>query len=61
MGGKLTSEEEAKLKAIHQENSFNQPNFNVWLKQTLRQIQENSAVATFQEESVRGGLTPAMA
>jgi hypothetical protein len=41
--GKLTEEEEVRLRDIHKDYSFGQPNFNTWLKQTLRQTHELAA------------------
>jgi len=43
--GKLTESEEARLQDIHQEFSLGQANFNTWLKQSLRQLYENSVWA----------------
>ncbi len=41
--GTLTPQEETYLKTIHDQLQFGQPNFQIWVKQTLRQIQENAA------------------
>jgi hypothetical protein len=38
-----TEAEEVRLRAIHQEFPFGQPDFNTWLRQTLRQIHEIAA------------------
>ena len=43
-GEKLTPEMETELKKVHKERSFGQPNFNIWSKQILRQIFENSII-----------------
>jgi len=42
-GGKLTEAEEVKLRDVWQKHSFGQKNFSAWLKQTLRQVQEQAA------------------
>ena len=43
-GDKLSTEEEASLKAVFAKHPLGQTNFNVWLKQTLRQVQTGAAV-----------------
>ena len=42
-GGRLTDDEERKLQAIYEQYPFGAPNFATWLKQTMRQHQENDA------------------
>jgi hypothetical protein len=42
-GGEILPEQETKLRAIHEQFPFGQPNYQTWLKQTLRQIQTNAA------------------
>ena len=46
-GGILTREETASLRKIHSTPGLNlgQDNFKTWMKQTLRQVQQNAAVA----------------
>ena len=44
-GENLAPAQKARLRNVHQANSFGQRNFDVWLKQTLRQAQEAHAVA----------------
>ena len=44
-GKKLNPAQRALLRNVHQTNSFGERNFDVWLKQTLRQAQEAHGVA----------------
>lgn len=41
-GGTLMSQEKKALRTVHQKHPFGQPNFNAWVRQTLRQIFENA-------------------
>ena len=45
-GGSLDPTAEKRLRGIYQEFPFGAPTFEIWLRQTLRQIQENAAVLT---------------
>jgi uncharacterized protein (DUF433 family) len=40
--GELTDDESNRLKSVHQRHPFNQPNFNAWHKQVLRQVHQNA-------------------
>jgi len=42
--GNLTDEEKRRLQTVHGRNSFGQDNFDIWLKQMLRQEQEKAAL-----------------
>jgi len=43
--GTLTREETASLRRAWSKENLGQSNFKTWMKQTLRQVQQNAAVA----------------